>query len=233
MGWLRCWNTSRSRATAVSESEGAARPTRDPERTRRRILRAARRAFARYGLDGARVDAIAGDAGSNKRMIYYYFTDKEGLFLAVLESIYGELTEASETLALDAPPLDALAAYVDFMWGYYLKNPEVVAILNNENLHGARHLKTSRLALASERPLVERLDALLAEGAAAGTFRSDLDAVEIHITVIALVYHFIGNNATLSLYFGRDLSGATAQAAWRAHIQSAIRAIVSMPAVPD
>lgn len=48
-------------------------------------------------------------------MIYYYFTDKDGLFLAVLESIYGELSEAAETLALDAPPLDALEAYVDFM----------------------------------------------------------------------------------------------------------------------
>jgi AcrR family transcriptional regulator len=214
-------------------SEGAARPTRDPGRTRRRILRAARRVFARHGLDGARVDAIADDAGSNKRMIYYYFTDKDGLFLAVLESIYGELSEAAETLALDAPPLDALEAYVDFMWGYYLKNPEVVAILNNENLHGAPHLKQSPLALVAERPLVARLDALLAEGAAAGTFRNGLDAVEIHITVIALVYLFIGNNATLSLYFGRDLSGGAAQAAWRAHIQRAVRAIVSASAATD
>lgn len=212
----------------------AERPaTRDPERTRGQILRAARHAFARYGLDGARVDSIARDAGANKRMIYYYFTDKERLFLATLEAINVELSQAGDALALDAPPQDALARYVDFMWSYYLENPEVVGILNNENLHGARHLRQSELAQHVDRPLVDKLDALLTEGAEAGTFHPGLDAVNIHITVIALVYLFIGNNSTLSLYFNRDLSNEEAREAWRDHIQTSISAIVSRPESTD
>uniref|UniRef100_UPI000A6D4A84 TetR/AcrR family transcriptional regulator n=1 Tax=Caballeronia cordobensis TaxID=1353886 RepID=UPI000A6D4A84 len=59
---------------------------RDPEGTRRRILEAAKSQFAKFGLAGARVDAIAEVAGSNQRMLYYYyFGSKERLYVAVLE----------------------------------------------------------------------------------------------------------------------------------------------------
>ena len=51
----------------------------------------------------------------------------------------------------------------------------------------------------------------------------------IHITVIALVYLYVGNNATLSVYFGRDLSSESAHQAWLQHIKSSIRAIVAAP----
>ena len=51
--------------------------TRDPAGTRARILAAATREFARHGLGGARVDRIAASADANKRMLYYYFGDKD------------------------------------------------------------------------------------------------------------------------------------------------------------
>jgi AcrR family transcriptional regulator len=57
---------------------------RDPERTKSRILAAALHEFARHGFAGARVDTIARRARTNKRMLYHYFTDKDGLFCAVL-----------------------------------------------------------------------------------------------------------------------------------------------------
>ena len=59
--------------------------TRDPDATREAILAAATHEFAQHGLAGARVDRIAERAGINKRMLYYYFGQKESLFLAVLE----------------------------------------------------------------------------------------------------------------------------------------------------
>ena len=58
--------------------------SRDPLRTRVRILRAARREFVRKGFAGARVDAIARAASVNKRMLYHYFGNKEALFRAIL-----------------------------------------------------------------------------------------------------------------------------------------------------
>ena len=53
---------------------------RNPERTRTRILSAALKEFAAKGFAGARVDNIARRAAINKRMLYHYFGDKEGLF---------------------------------------------------------------------------------------------------------------------------------------------------------
>src|SRR5437868_4519392 len=68
---------------------------RDAERTRQKILAAASDEFARKGFAGARVDVIARTSGANKRMIYYYFTSKEGLYSAVLERAYEDM-RASE-----------------------------------------------------------------------------------------------------------------------------------------
>jgi AcrR family transcriptional regulator len=58
---------------------------RDAERTRRRILEAARREFGMKGFDGARVDAIARRARVNKGLIFYYFQSKEELFRVLSE----------------------------------------------------------------------------------------------------------------------------------------------------
>jgi AcrR family transcriptional regulator len=57
---------------------------RDPEATKARILAAAVREFSAKGISGARVDAIAARARVNKRMLYYYFESKEGLFREIL-----------------------------------------------------------------------------------------------------------------------------------------------------
>src|SRR5438105_15743629 len=107
---------------------------RDPERTRQRILDAATGEFARYGLGGARVDRIARRSGANKRMLYYYFGDKENLFLAALEDRYAHIRSAEQALALEhLSPGAALKRLVDFTWRYFLRHPEFLTFLNSEN----------------------------------------------------------------------------------------------------
>lgn len=80
-----------------------ARPRiRDAEATKGRILDAAKKEFARNGLEGARVDAIALEANANKRMIYHYFESKEKLFQTVLENAYFDIRESEKKLELDS-----------------------------------------------------------------------------------------------------------------------------------
>src|SRR5215475_1458724 len=82
---------------------------RDAEATRRRILQAALREFAAKGLDAARIEDIAEAAGANRRMAYYYFGSKEGLYLAALEAAYFELVEVEEAIDVEAlEPIDAI-----------------------------------------------------------------------------------------------------------------------------
>ncbi len=75
---------------------------RDPKRTQRRILQAAREEFAEHGPAGARVDRVAQRAGVNKRMIYHYFDSKDGLFRAVLAWV---LEDAMAEVDLDGGDL--------------------------------------------------------------------------------------------------------------------------------
>jgi AcrR family transcriptional regulator len=187
-------------------AKAAERVRRDPERTRARILEAARVEFARRGLGGARVDQITARAGSNKRMIYYYFGNKETLFLAALESAYADIRQAEQSLKLtDLDPAAGMRRLVRFTWEYYLAHPEFITLLNSENLHRAQHLKKSDEIQALHSPLVAMLEELLARGRRAGVFRRGVDPVQLYISIAALGYFYLSNNHTLSTIFGRDL----------------------------
>lgn len=145
---------------------------RDPERTKRRILASATQEFARYGLGGARVDRIARGADTNKRMLYYYFGDKEGLFLAALEDRYAHIRNAERGLQLEhLEPREALKRLVQFTWNYFLEHPEFLTLLNSENLHKGRHLKDSARVREMHSTLVATLRTVLRRGEAQGLFR--------------------------------------------------------------
>src|SRR5262249_26822997 len=122
---------SRMRAvTPRTRAPKGRRRTRDPDRTREALLKAAVAEFAREGYGGARVDRISKTAKSNDRMLYYYFKSKEKLFHHVIEHCYADLVAREEGLDLDfAQPREALAALVAFNWNYYWENPELLSIL--------------------------------------------------------------------------------------------------------
>ncbi len=182
---------------------------RDPVRNRERILAAALREFARHGLGGARVDRIAARAGANKRMLYYYFGNKEALFLAVLESRYAHIRRAERGLHLDdLDPPEGMRRLVAFTWNYYLRHPEFLTLLNSENLHRARHLRRSRQIAAMHSPLVAMLRGLLERGMRKGQFRRGVDPVQLYISIAGLGYFYLSNRHTLSTIFERDLLAA-------------------------
>lgn len=186
-------------------------PAREPEPTRARILAAAKAEFARSGLGGARVDRIAERAGANKRMLYYYFDSKDGLFRAVLEATYEHIREAEKALHLDAlDPHEAIRRLIEFTWDYHLQHPEFLSLLNSANLHRAEHLKSSTKVRRMHSPFVAMIRDILDRGERAGVFRSGVDAVQLYISIAALAYFYLGNNYTLSAIFGRDLKAKKA-----------------------
>ena len=207
-----------------------ARGTRDAARTQAAILAAATHEFARLGLGGARVDRIAARAKTNKRMLYYYFGNKDALFLAVLESTYAQIRAAEKQLSLlDVEPIESVRRLVEFTWKYYLAHPEFLTLLNSENLHRARHLKRSRDVRAMNSPVIETLSEVLARGRRRGDFRSGVDALQLYISIAALSYFYLGNNDTLSAVFGRDLSTAKAKRERIAHMTDVVLGYLRPP----
>jgi len=195
-------------ATPADVTEAPAKPvrTRDAEATRKRILAAAKREFARYGLGGARVDRIAERAKANKRMIYHYFGSKEELFTAVVEEAYSDIRAAERKLRLDTlEPEDAIDRLVEFTWSYYLKNPEFLTLVNSENLHKGRHLKRSRLIRQISSTFGEMVQSIIDRGVEKGVFRHDVNAMQLNITIAAIGYYYLTNRFTGSVVYDRDL----------------------------
>lgn len=196
---------------------------RDAERSQSIILAAARDEFAEFGLGGARVDRIAERAGLNKRLIYYYFEDKEKLFQAVLEQAYRDIRQQELQLhLLDLEPATAVRRLVEFTWDYYLAHPEFLTLLNSANLHKARHLTDRQRARELNSPLVEMLATILERGRRDGSFRGGVDPVQLYISIAGMAYFYLSNNHTLSAIFGRDLMTPKARNERLSHMQDVI-----------
>ena len=204
---------------------------RDPDASRQRILAAATEVFAEQGLDGARVDEIADRAGINKRMLYHYFGNKDDLFTAILHELYESICRQSATLDLDAGSApEAIHRLVDFALDFYLDNPHAMTLLNDENLHKARHLKETGRVRAIHVPFEEMIDAVLVRGGESGEFHKGLNAARLYITIVGLTYYYLSNGHTLSLVYDRNLFDPEELRAWREHMHDVIIRFVS--AVP-
>ncbi len=201
---------------------------RDADRSQGVILAAARDEFAEHGLGGARVDRIAERAGLNKRLIYYYFEDKEKLFQAVLEQAYRDIREEETKLhLLDLDPATAVRRLVEFTWDYYLRHPEFMTLLNSANLHRARHLAESKRARELNSPLIETLAGVLERGRRAGQFRGGVDPVQLYVSIAGLAYFYLSNAHTLSAIFGRDLLAPKARAERLSHMTDVVLGYLS------
>ncbi|MFT8951753.1 MULTISPECIES: TetR/AcrR family transcriptional regulator [unclassified Gluconobacter] len=200
--------------SAQSQDTQSSRPRiRDAEATKSRILEAAKKEFAKNGLEGARVDTIALEANANKRMIYHYFESKEKLFQTVLENAYFDIRESEKKLDLDSlDPREALERLVRFTWNYYIQNPEFISLVNSENLAQARHLKSSDAVKIVSRRFVGLVDTILKRGVAQGLFREGVDPVQLNITIAAVSYYYFTNQYTGSIIFERELMSEAAQA---------------------
>nr|WP_174839427.1 TetR/AcrR family transcriptional regulator [Ruegeria lacuscaerulensis] len=193
------------RTKDVGEPEKKGRK-RDAQATKARILNAAKKEFAKHGLGGARVDEIAERADANKRMLYHYFGSKEDLFRTVLEEAYLDIRSAERKLNLESlSPSDALESLVRFTWKYYLKNPEFITLVNSENLHRARHIKSLTSLQDSTRGLVDMVESILKRGQETGEFRAGIDATQLNITIAAIGYYYLTNRFTGSFLFQRNM----------------------------
>ena len=179
----------------------------DPEGTRRNILEIATDEFANKGFSGARVDDIAARTDTSKRMIYYYFGDKEGLFVAVLEQAYARIRQIEGTLNLDhLEPELALRALVGFTFDYQNANENFIRLVMVENIHKGAHLARSQTIGDVNVPAIATLRDIYRRGREAGVFRGGLDEVDLHMSISALCFFNVANRATFSRIFKREMA---------------------------
>ncbi len=207
-----------------SNADGDAERRRpDAERTRQAILAAALEEFAAHGLSGARVDAIAARTSTVKRMIYYYFGSKEGLYLAVLEGAYAAIRRDEQALGLDwLPPLEAIRRLVEFTFDYEEAHPEFIRLVSIENIHNGRHIAESKTIQAVNSPVIATLARVLDRGKRDGVFRPSVEPTDVHMLISAVCFFRVSNRHTFGALFGCDLLDPAMRARHKAMLVDAV-----------
>ena len=191
----------------------------DPDGTRRNIIEVATEEFAGKGFSGARVDDIAARIKTSKRMIYYYFGGKEGLYIAVLEEAYRKIRSVEASLDLEhQPPEKALRTLVGFTFDYQNAHPEFVRLVMNENILNGAYIARSKAIQRLNNTVISALEGLLVRGQEEGSFRRDVDPIDLHMSISALCIFNIANRATFSTIFKRDMASPKALSTRRAQV---------------
>jgi len=202
-----------------------------PEESRAAILKAAVREFAEEGVAGARTEAIARSAGVNKALLYYYFKDKEAIYRAVLDQVFGGVRAAiHKALSQDLPPGEKLARYVCAHFDYIASNPLYPRIVQAEFL-GAGHGDPSRLQrLAKQyfRPVFQDLSGLLHEGAQSGDFRR-VDPLHFIPSMISVIVSYFNTAPVIKIMTEGDPMSPARLAERRAAVLDFISAALFVP----
>ena len=189
---------------------------RDAVRTRADLLAVATTEFADHGFSGARVDEIAARTRTTKRMIYYYFGSKRGLYLAVLEHAYAGIRVLEAQLEVEhLDPARAMRALAELTFDHHESHPDFVRLVAIENIHRAEHLRTSEALAGLAAPAVDVLGGILERGHAAGLFRADVDALDVHMVISAFCIFRTANRHTFQAVFDRDLLDPDRRAHYR------------------
>src|SRR5690606_17961756 len=204
--------------------------SRNAELTKSRILSSARKEFSTYGYAGARVDRIGKNVQSTVLMVYYYFKDKDDIYLKSLESFYLDIREAENQLNLDTvPPIKAIGALIDFTFDYFLNHPEFISIVNNENLLKGQFVKKSKIIHETAAPLLSRIGSIMERGQMAGLFRQNIDPGHLYMSITALSRLHVSTRYTMSALFKLDLSDSDWLQERRAHVHDMILHYILAP----
>jgi AcrR family transcriptional regulator len=180
--------------------------TRDRDRTRAEILAVATEEFSEHGYSGARVDEIAERTRTTKRMLYYYFESKEGLYAEVLRAAYAEIRGREQSIDVDhLDPVAAIRRVAELTFDHHEAHPGFIRLVAIENIHRAEHLAELPDLTELGSPAIELIDTILTRGREAGVFTRDVDALDVHMIISSFCVFRIANRHTFGTLFGRDL----------------------------
>jgi AcrR family transcriptional regulator len=180
--------------------------TRDAERTRAEIIEVATREFADNGYTGARVDEIAAKMSTTKRMIYYYFGNKEQLYVEVLEHAYAGIRAIERGLDVEhLDPVEAIRQLAELTFDHHESHPDFIRLVSIENIHRAEHISRSTVLSGLANPALDVLARILDRGREAGVFRDGVDPLDVHMVISSYCVFRIANRHTFNAIFKRDM----------------------------
>jgi AcrR family transcriptional regulator len=159
--------------------------------SRSKILEIARNEFASSGLEGARVDRIAEQAGVNKAMIYYHFHSKEELYQAVIDDHFDRIGSFVQQAASEEADLERLILKLSsFYFSLVAERPTFYPILLRELAQGGERIRDAMVRILGRKGLTFRLKSIIEEGIARGEFRN-LNSKQTIISFVGMNLFYI------------------------------------------
>src|SRR3954467_8903601 len=179
---------------------------RDRERTRAEILDVATEHFAEHGYSGARVDEIAEQTRTTKRMLYYYFGSKEGLYTEVLERAYAQIRAAEQEVDVEhLKPVAAIRRLAELTFDHHEAHPGFIRLVSIENIHRAEHMRASGRFADLNTPAIDCIARILERGYAQGLFTRAAEPIDVHMIISSFCVFRVANSYTWRTLFDRDL----------------------------
>lgn len=139
-------------------------------------------------------------------MIYYYFSGKKGLYMAVLEKAYGDIRAVEAELHLENLDLEAaIRRLADFTFDYQDANLNFVRLVSIENIHRAEHIAQSERLKNLNVAVLDTIARILDRGRAQGVFRAEVEPVDLHMMISAFCHFRVANRHTFGTIFRQDL----------------------------
>jgi len=202
-----------------------------PEESRAAILKAAIKEFAEHGIAGARTDAIAKSARVNKALLYYYFTDKEAIYEAVLDHVFKGLRDTVlPVLESEAPPRQKLLDYLGAYFDYIAANPRFPRVVQGEWIRTGteRNPQMQRIAREYFSPIYQKLGEVLRQGIIAGDFRP-VDPMHVIPSIVAVIVFYFSAAPVIKALMKIDPLSPERVAERRAFVLDFISAALSAP----
>ena len=187
---------------ALARRSGRAKPKRDAEATKKRLLDAAEAEFARKGFAGARLGAIAAAAASQQALVHHYFGDKEGLYQAVLTRAVEATTNEGWSILTRMPAMapkgrgkrgtvlglaavrTLVDAFVASLLGFFATHASLLAIVRHDAQAGGSFPR--ELVTRTSKPMFDVVAAMLEDLGRRGVVKRAVDVPQLCISVVAM-----------------------------------------------
>lgn len=200
----------------------------DAQSLKTRIFTAAIAVFAEHGLAGARMEQIASEAQTTKRMVVYYFKTKELLYQAVLQYVYSRIRETEQQLGLEnLPPVEALVQLVKWSVRYHVEHADFMRIICMENMQRGKWLLASGDLKRLNKSALSLLEQILHRGQELGIFQPALEARDVHRLISSFSFYQVSNFYSFnSLYLEGPLPDIDDEALIHHHSDLAVKSIL-------
>ncbi|ENU91233.1 TetR/AcrR family transcriptional regulator [Acinetobacter vivianii] len=170
---------------------------------RNQLLNAALDVFSVYGFSGASLDEIAQLANMHKSNIFYYYENKESLYVEVLTTVLQKWLAPLQTLESELEPTEALTHYLIQKIESSRDQPKASRLFALEIIQGAPHILP--ILKGPLKKLFKRKAKVIQTWQEQGKLSADIDPELLILNIWAITQNYADFSTQIEMVTGKTL----------------------------